>query len=124
MKILVIDPNPIFLRAAYNFIDALPRCECAAAASLTEALDLAATREADVVLIDYSLRGEGAQHAAPRLKALAPAARMLLMTEDAASYRSSCLAAEADSCVAKDSLGHYLAQLVAGHAANCAKECA
>ena len=124
MKILVIDPSPLFLRAARNFIGALPRCECVAAASLDEALGLAAAREADVVLIDYSLRGDAAEHAAQRLKALAPAARVLLLTEDAATYRNSCLAAEADGCFAKDTLGNDLAQLVASHPANFGKECA
>jgi len=122
MKILVIDPSPLFLRAARNFIGALPRCECAVAASLDEALGLAATREADVVLIDYSLRGDGAQGAAHRLKALAPAARVLLLTEDAAAYRNSCLAAEADGCLAKDTLGIDLPQLVTSHATEFGKE--
>lgn len=122
MKILVIDPNPLFLRAARNFIDALPRCECFAVASLDEALGLAAAREADMVLIDYSLRGERAACAAPRLKALAPAARVLLLTGDAAAYRDSCLAAEADGCLARDSLGSDLPQLVAGFIPEPGKE--
>jgi DNA-binding NarL/FixJ family response regulator len=124
MKILVIDPSPLFLRAARNFIDALPRCECVAAASLDEALGQAAAREADLVLVDYSLRGAGAQSAAHRLKALAPAARVLLLTEDATAYQNSCLATEADGCLARDSLGSELPQLVAGLAPTVKKECA
>jgi len=122
MKILVIDPNPLFLRAARNFIGALPRCECFAAASLDAALGLAAAREADLVLIDYSLRGDGAACAAPRLKTLAPAARVLLLTGDAAAYRGSCLAAEADGCLARDSLGSELPHLVAGFIPEPGKE--
>lgn len=124
MKILVIDPSPLFLRAARNFIDALPHCKCVAAASLDEALGLAAVREVDLVLIAYSLRGAGEAGAAHRLKALAPAARVLLLTEDAAAYRNSCLVAEADGCLAKDSLGNELPQLVAGFAPELRKECA
>jgi DNA-binding NarL/FixJ family response regulator len=124
MKILVIDPNPLFLRVVYNFIGALPSCECAVAASITEALHLAETREADVVLISYSLRGSAAEHSAPRLRELAPAAQVLLLTEDAATYHDSCLAAEADGCLAKDTFGRDLARLVTGHAANFGKECA
>lgn len=116
MKILVIDPSPLFLRAARNFIEALPCCECVAAASLDEALGKVVTRDADMALIDYSLRGAGAQGAAHRLKTLAPTARVLLLTEDAAAYRNSCLAAEAHGCLAKDSLGSDLPPLVAGFA--------
>lgn len=117
MKILVIDPSTLFLRAVRSFIGALPRCECIFAASLDEALGLAATREADLVLIDYSLRGDGAEPAAHRLKVLVPTARVLLLTEDAAAYHSSCLAAEADGCLVKDTLGVDLPQLVASHMA-------
>lgn len=124
MKILVIDPSQIFLRAACNFIDALPRCECVAAASPDEALGLPAVSEVDLVLIAYSLRRAGTESSAHRFKALAPAARVLLLTENAADYRNSCLAAEADGCFAKDTLGSDLARLVAGHAANLGKECA
>ncbi|MDK9702226.1 MAG: hypothetical protein OEL20_03740 [Sulfuritalea sp.] len=113
MKILVIDPSQIFLRAACNFIDALPRCECVAAASPDEALGLPAVSEVDLVLIAYSLRRAGTESSAHRFKALAPAARVLLLTENAADYRNSCLAAEADGCLAIDSLGSELPQLVA-----------
>jgi DNA-binding NarL/FixJ family response regulator len=122
MKILVIDSNPLFLRATRNFIDALPRCECFVAASLDEALALAVAREANVVLIDYSLRGDRVAPAAQRLKALAPAARVLLLTEDVAAYRDSCLAAEADGCLARDSLGSDLPQLFAGFIPEPGKE--
>jgi DNA-binding NarL/FixJ family response regulator len=124
MNILVIDPSPLFLRAARNFIDALPRCKCFAAASLDEALGLPAVRGADLVLIDYSLRGAGAVPAAHRLKMLAPAARVLLLTEDAAAYRDHCLAAEADGCLARDSFGSELPRLVAGVMPEFGKECA
>lgn len=124
MKILVIDPSSLFLRAVRSFIGALPRCECIFAATLDEALGLATAPEADLVLIDYSLRGEGAERAANRLKALAPAAQVLLLTEDAAAYRSSCLAAEADGCLVKDTLGVDLPQLVASHVTSFGKESA
>lgn len=49
MKILVIDPSPLFLRAARNFICALPRCECATVASPDETLGLASACEVDIV---------------------------------------------------------------------------
>lgn len=124
MKILVIDPSPLFLRAVCNFINALPRCECVAAASLDEALELTAVREMDLVLIAYSLRRAGAESAALRLKALVPAVRVLLLTEDAAGYRNSCLAVEADGCLATDSLASDLPPLVAGLALELGKECA
>lgn len=112
MKILIIDPNPLFRRAARNFVSALPGCEAIAVASPHEALESAAMREAGLALIDYSLRG-----AVRRLRsaaALAPVAQVLLLTEDAADYRGSCLAAGADGCLVRDDLGHALPQLVAG----------
>lgn len=124
MKILIIDPSPLFRQAVRNFIGALPQCEGVTAASLREALGLAAAREADLVLIDYSLCRAGAESVPCRFKALAPAARVLVLTEDAAAYHHSCLAAGADGCLAKDALGHELAQLVAGLAPEPGKELA
>ena len=122
MKILVIDPSQIFLRAACNFINALPRCECIAAASLGEALEQPAVQEANLALIDYSLRNADAKSAAHRVNALAPTALVLLLTEDAADYSNSSRAAEADGCLAKDTLGIELPQLVAGLALELEKE--
>lgn len=122
MRILVIDPSPLFLQAVRTFIGALPNCECMFAASLAEALDLAEAREVDLVLIDYALRGEGAELAAHRIKVLAPAALVLLLTEDAATYRNSCLAVKADGCLAKDSFGTDMPQLVASHMTKCGTE--
>ncbi|MBK6630979.1 MAG: response regulator transcription factor [Betaproteobacteria bacterium] len=113
MKILVIDKSPQFLQAARNFIGVLPACECLTAASLQEALGLEAARQADMVLIDYSLRSAGGESAARRFKALAPAARVVLLTEDVAAYRDSCMAAGADECAAKDAIGRDLPRLVA-----------
>lgn len=124
MKILVIDPNPLFLQAARNFIGALPGCECLTAASLRTAPGEAAARQADMALIDYSLRHADGENRVRRLKALAPALRVVLLTPgDAADYRNSCLAAGADDCAAKDALGSELPRLVAAQAAR-RKACA
>lgn len=123
MKILVIDPSRLFRRAARNFIGTLPGCEGFVAASAGEALGLAAAREAELALIDWSLCRD-ADAAPRRLRALAPAARVLLLTEDATDYRQSCLAAGADGCLAKDALGRELPQIVAALAAQTAREAA
>lgn len=124
MKILVIDPNPLFLQAAHNFIGALPACECITATSLQAALDQDAW-PADMALIDYSLRRAGGESAVLRLKALAPQARVVLMTPaDAAAYRNSCLAAGADDCAAKDALGSEMPRLVSAREPALKKECA
>jgi DNA-binding NarL/FixJ family response regulator len=121
---MVIDPSPLFRRAARNFIGALPGCEGLVAASLGEALDSAAARDVGLVLIDWSLCRD-ADGAPRRLRALAPAARVLLLTgEDAADYRQSGLAAGADGCLAKDALGRELPRIVAALAPQTARAAA
>jgi DNA-binding NarL/FixJ family response regulator len=117
MKILVIDPNPLFLQAASNFIAALPECECLVAASLQDALRQETTCQTDMILIDYALGRRGAGGAVRKLRALAPAARIVLLAEDAVAYRDSCLAAGSDDCAGKDELGKALPRLLAGSAA-------
>lgn len=115
MRILVVDANPLFLKAAGNFLAALPGCETVLAASGEEALRLAASRPFDLVLVDYALRRAGGASLAQRLKALAPPPSIILMAPDEASlYRASCLRAGADACTAKASLGSELPGLLAG----------
>lgn len=121
MRILVIDPSPLFLKAARNFINALPACECATAASPQEAFEREAVQGAELVLVDYSLRHRGGENMVRRIKALAPAARVVLLADDAPAYRNSCLAAGADGCAAKDALDKELPRLLAGQPR---KECA
>lgn len=122
MKVLVIDPSPLFLQAVRNFIGALPQGECLAAASLQEAFERKMAQQADLVLIDYTLRHKDGENMVRRLKALAPGARMVLLAQDAATYRNSCLAAGADDCAGKDALGDELPRLLAGCAARAQQE--
>lgn len=121
MRILVIDPNTLFLQAARNFIGALPQCECFAAATLQEAFEQDALRRAELVLLDYSLRRRAGENLVGRIRMLAPAARVVMLAGDAPAYRSLCLAAGADECIAKDALGHELPRLLASRAG---RECA
>ncbi|MDT3736394.1 MAG: response regulator [Denitratisoma sp.] len=114
MKILVIDPNPLFRQASRNFIAALPECECLVAASLQDALDQDETRRSDMILIDYALGRRGAGCGMHALRTLAPAACIVLLADDAAAYRGSSLAAGADDCTGKDALGRELPRLLAG----------
>ncbi len=122
MKILVIDPNPLFRQASRNFIAALPECECLVAASLQDALHQESTCQTEMILIDYAL-GHGDMEGALRaLRARVPAARVVLLAEDAAAYRDSCLAAGADDCADKNALGSELPLLLAGLAAEPRRE--
>lgn len=116
MRILVVDANPLFLKAAGNFLAALPGCETALAASGEEALRLAALQSFDMVLVDYALRRAAGGVSLPhRLKLLTPPPSIVLMAPDEVSfYRTSCLRAGADACTAKASLGSELPGLVAG----------
>jgi DNA-binding NarL/FixJ family response regulator len=122
MKILVIDPNPLFRQASRNFIAALPECECRVAASLQDALRHDETRRADMILIDYALGRRCAGDGVRALRTLAPAARIVLLAEDAAAYRDSSLAAGADDCTGKDALGSDLPRLLAGLARRGGRE--
>lgn len=115
MRILVADGNPLFLKAAGNFLAALPDCECVLSQSGEEALRLAAAQHFDLVLLDYALRKTGGMSLPLRLKRLAqPPLIVLLTPDDARFYRAACLRAGADGCAAKDELGRELPVLLAG----------
>lgn len=122
MKILVIDPNPLFRQASRNFIAALPECECLVAASLQDALGHEETHRTEMILIDYALGRHDAGFGMHALRALAPAARIVLLADDAAVYRGSSLAAGADDCAGKDALGSELPRLLAGLACRGGQE--
>ena len=115
MRILVIDGNPLFLKAAGNFLAALPDCESVLAESGEEALRLAPGQHFDMALVDYDLRRAGGVHLVRRLKLLTPPPLIVLLTpDDAQLYRAACLKAGADDCAAKDALGSELPALLAG----------
>lgn len=115
MKILVVDPSPLFLQAAHNFIASLPGCEAVLARSSDEALQQASAAHVDLVLLDYAERRAGGANLVHRIKSLVPPPMVVLLTPgDAAAYRTNCLRAGADASAAKDSLGSELPALVAG----------
>jgi DNA-binding NarL/FixJ family response regulator len=115
MRILVADTNLLFLKAAGNFLASLPACEAVLAASAADALRLAPARHFDLVLLDYGLRHANGINVTRQLKLLLPPPLLvLLVAEDAASYRNACLKAGADGCASKADLGMELPPLLSG----------
>lgn len=115
MRILIADENPQFLKAAGNFLAALPGCETVLAASGEEALRLAPAQHFDLVLVDYALRKAGGINLIRQLRLLArPPLIVLLTPEDAQLYRAACLGQGADACAAKDALASEMPALLAG----------
>ncbi|MBI3140504.1 MAG: response regulator transcription factor [Rhodocyclales bacterium] len=113
MRILVVDPNPLFLQAAANFLAALAGCETVLAGSGEEALRLAPTQQFDMVLLDYALGRADGVDLLRQLKLRAwPPLIVVLSPEDASAYRAACLEAGADACLAKASLGADLPALL------------
>lgn len=114
LNVLVVDDHDIVRLGVRQVLDRLPRaCVIDEAASLRDALDCLQRAPADLVMLDLGLGDDFALGALPRLRAAAPAARILVLTsmpEDL--YAERCLRAGADGFVAKSALSSTLLDAV------------
>ncbi|MBK7059924.1 MAG: response regulator transcription factor [Rubrivivax sp.] len=114
LNVLVVDDHDIVRLGVRQVLDRLSQpCDIREAASLREALDLLQQAPVDLMMLDLGLGDDFALGALPRLRAAAPAARILVLTsmpEDL--YAERCLRAGADGFVVKSALSATLLDAV------------
>ncbi len=114
LNVLVVDDHDIVRLGVRQVLDRLSQpCNIREAASLREALDLLQQAPVDLMMLDLGLGDDFALGALPRLRAAAPAARILVLTsmpEDL--YAERCLRARADGFVVKSALSATLLDAV------------
>jgi DNA-binding NarL/FixJ family response regulator len=103
VRILLVDDNDDFRRQAARFLAAEPGCNVVAfAASGDEAVELAKRIGPDLILMDVSMPGINGFEAARRIKALAGAPRVVIVTLDGGvPYRTASELALADGFLSK-----------------------
>ncbi len=80
IRVLVVDDDPLVLRSLQEWLGAHPRVEAHGFASAEEAITQSDGRCYDVCLLDYRLRGLDGVMLGAMIRALNPAARLILMT--------------------------------------------
>ncbi len=81
IRVLVVDDHELFADALRMFLERDERIEVVGVASSgQEAIDLAQTRLADVVLMDIFMRGMDGLEATKRLRALRPETHVIVLT--------------------------------------------
>ncbi len=80
LRILVVDDDELVLTAVARWLEAQPHVEVRAFPSAEAALNASSGRSFDVCLLDYSLGGVDGVMLGAMIRALNPAARLILMT--------------------------------------------
>lgn len=116
LHVLVVDDHDIVRLGVRQVLSTLDRpCAVREAASVREALDALRAAPADLVMLDLGLGDEFGLAALPRLRDLAPAARILVLSSmPEGMYAERCLRAGADGFVAKAALSATLLDAVRG----------
>jgi DNA-binding NtrC family response regulator len=91
IRVLVVDDDPLVLESLRAWLEADPRVEVRSFASAEEALNASSGRSYDVCLLDYALGAVDGVMLGAMIRALNPAARLILMT----GFRSSNLERQA-----------------------------
>ena len=82
-RVLIVDDHFLFAEALGSVIRDLPEYELVGlAVTGPQALSMAQDKQPQVVLLDYHLPGYSAETLAPRIRALAPQAKIVILTSD------------------------------------------
>jgi DNA-binding NarL/FixJ family response regulator len=82
-KIAIVDDHFLFADALGSVIRGLPDYDVVGIAqSGAQAISIARTAQPDVILLDYHLPGYDASDLIPRLRALSPTAKVVILTSD------------------------------------------
>lgn len=81
-KVEIVDDHFLFADALGSVIRQLPDHEVFIAQSGAQAISIARTARPDVILLDYHLPGYDAAELIPRLRALSPGSRIVVLTGD------------------------------------------
>jgi DNA-binding NarL/FixJ family response regulator len=106
IRVLIVDDQPQFRRAAGRLISAVGGFEIVGEATTgEEALDFVAGRRADLVLMDVRMPGMGGTEATRRIRADHPAMRVVLVSvTDRADLRPDVDTCGAERFVKKDQI--------------------
>ena len=103
LKVLVVDDHDVVHWGFRLLLERQPWVErCSAASTGDEALELAATLQPDVALVDLFLGGQSGAELTPRLREVSPDTRVLLISGAGALSRGVATAAGASGFVSKD----------------------
>ena len=108
--LLVVEDHPAMLGMLMDWLKAtFPEYECLGAGSAEKALDLVRDRPPALVLMDYALPGMNGIEATRRLKHLAPAARVVILSMyEAEAYQAEATAAGASAYLFKRTMSAEL----------------
>lgn len=110
LKVLIVDPNPYFIRCLRSMLTGLPGLVVVGeASSAAEGRVKAQTLQPDLVLLDLRTPGLGDGRRIRHLKQWFPAGKIVALTVfDAAPYRAALAADGVDECLAKETLAEDL----------------
>jgi DNA-binding NarL/FixJ family response regulator len=119
VAVLVVDDQPVFLRAARELIAATPGFEAVGEAmSGGEALEMASRLRPDLVLLDVRMPGMDGIETARRLAEIAPGTFVVLISLEAAAELDAVAPVGVDAHVRKQDLSvRTLSELWASRAA-------
>ena len=114
IRVLLVDDNTAFLRAATHFLSSLAGVEVVAHATCAaEALARAAAIRPDLILMDVVMPGMNGLKAVSLVKQGADAPKTVILTlHNTEPYRSGAKSAGADGFIAKDELVVELPRLL------------
>lgn len=114
IRILLVDDSPEFLESAAGYLAAQPDlCVIGRALSGQAALEQAAARRPDLVLMDIAMPSMNGLEAARQIKTWPAPPRIIILTlHDNPEYRSAAAAVQADGFVAKSDFGVQLLPVI------------
>ena len=114
-RVLLVDDNEDWLKAARRFLRAVPGLELVGAATSGEqALELTAALHPDLVLMDFAMPGMNGSAAMQRIKQQPNAPKVIILTlHSHAAFRALANEAGADGFLRKEDMVVELPRLIA-----------
>ena len=114
MRVLLVDDNPEFLKAAERILSLSPHLEVVGCASSgEEAVDQTKALRPELVLMDWSLPGMNGLEATRRIKAQPNPPRVLILSlQDYPEYRLAAKEAGAEGFISKSEFGQKIPSLI------------
>jgi len=114
MRVLLVDDNPEFLKAAERLLSRTPHLEVVGCASSgAEALDQTKALRPELVLMDWSLPGMNGLEATRRINAQPNPPKVLILSlQDYPEYRLAAKEAGAEGFISKSEFGQKIPSLI------------
>ena len=114
MRVLLVDDNPEFLKAAERLLSGTPHLEVVGCArSGEEAVDQSQALRPELVFMDWSLPGMNGLEATRRITAQPNPPRVLILSlQDYPEYRLAAKEAGAEGLISKSEFGQKIPSLI------------